>query len=205
MRELEEYVETKVETNKKPGYRYIIEVLKELLKGKNLENGKVRPDGEGNIEFETEEVIVKIPNPDTSNYFVEIDFKGQDRKHIEFYIDTEVLREQDYSGTMNYQLSPLRFITDFTIQEQGTISIQEDWMFYYDQVSYNAYVEKTRDQEPIGTDYEIEGIDPTAIYGLDSYSVGEMCKNVRDVYERGMDAPIMIEVLNNIRKGKGGR
>ena len=199
MKELEEYVETRVEASKRPGYRYIIAVLKELLKGKDLVNGKVRPDGEGNIEFETEEIIVKIPNPDTPNYFVELDFKGEGRKHIEFYVDTEVQRGQNYNGELNYQLSPLQFLTDLTIPGQGTISIQEDWLFYFDEQSYNAYL------EPIGTDDEIEGIAPTAIYGLDSYSAEEMCGHVRGIYERGMNTPIMIEVFKNMGRGQGGR
>ena len=205
MKELEEYVETRVETNKKLGYRYILDVLKELLKGKNIEPGKINPDGEGNIEYETEEEVIRIPNPDTDNYFVEVDYKGEGRKHIEFYIDTQVLRGQRYNGDINYQLSPLRFLTDITIPGQGTISVQEDWLFYFDEQSYNAYVEKVGDPEPIASDYEIEGIDPSAIYGLDSYSVEEMCSHVRGIYNRGMESPIMIEVFSRMGKGQGGR
>ena len=205
MKELEEYVETRVETNKKLGYRYIIDVLKELLKGKNIEPGKINPDGEGNIEYETEEVVIRIPNPDTDNYFVEVDFKGEGRKHIEFYIDTKLLRGQRYNGDLNYQLSPLRFLTDITIPGQGTISVQEDLLFYFDEQSYNAYVEKVGDPEPIASDYEIEEIDPSAIYGLDSYSVEKMCSHVRGIYNRGMESPIMIEVFSRMGKGQGGR
>ena len=111
-----------------------------------------------------------------------------------------MLNNQEFIEGMNYQLSPLEFTTDISDKQKGTISIQEDKLYYFDKESYDYYVSKTRDTNPTYNDYEYEEIDSTNSIILDGVSIADVCENIKMIVKGNFNTPLVEEAIGSKTK-----